>query len=134
MKFIGALRGAIDVDRRAGIGIGEWVIADAVAFGLCQDVSIRPASLQLVADAAVEVVLVSTVHPEGKKALGKLVVDEFGDGAVETPHHGGEVATDLEITQDVIVIGQERRDERDESIFIRVMVKAFPKDVFAGSG
>lgn len=82
----GALHGSINVDVGARVAIGAWIVAHAVAFGLGQNVSIGPAALEFVADAAVEVVLVPGVDPEGEKALGELVVDEFGDGAVKPAH------------------------------------------------
>jgi hypothetical protein len=105
-----------------------------MALGLGQDISIRPAALEFVADAAVEVVLVPGVHPEREKALEELVVHELGDGAMEAAHHGSEVAPDFEVSQDVIVIGEQRSHEGDESVFLRVVIEAIPEDVFAGLG
>ena len=77
VQLQGAFHGALQLDADAGVGVVFGTPADPVAGALRQGVPIRPAALELVADAAVEVVLVPGADPEGEQAGGQLVVDEL---------------------------------------------------------
>lgn len=60
--------------------------------------------------------------------IGKLIVHQLCDGAVEPLHEWAEVGSDLEVTERVIVIAQQARDPRDESVLLSPMMEAIPED------
>jgi hypothetical protein len=97
-------------------------------------VTIRKTKLFLVADAAVEIGLASSLAPEGKPSLGENVADKFGDGAVEFAHQGAKIFTNLQITQGVVVIVHQRGDEGDEAVLVCVVGPAVPEELFGALG
>src|SRR5687768_2653829 len=82
-----ALHPSVDVDVYARVRVVARVRADPVALALRQRVSIRAPTLQLVANAPVEVILLPAIDPEGHEPHVKHVVHELRNRAVDPLHH-----------------------------------------------
>src|SRR5207249_4396592 len=79
-----------------------WVFcrmsANAVSPALRKRISKCTTALKLVADTAIEVVLLARIDPEGHQAHFKNVIHQLGDGAVNSLHHCGKVLPKFEIS------------------------------------
>lgn len=87
----GTSHGAINFDADVRVRVLRWIGADAVANALSEGVAVGQAALFLVADAAVEIILMTGVGPEGGEPRGEQIVDKLGDRAVDFLHHWAEV-------------------------------------------
>src|SRR4051812_16133914 len=93
---------------------------------LRERVAICPAALKLIAQAPVEVVPSFLLAPEGQSALGQEVVHELRDRAVNLSHHLSEFFADVEVSETVVVVVDERRYPRDEAVQRGVVVPPVP--------
>ena len=97
--------------------------------GLRERVPVGKAALFLVADAAVEVILVARLAPERHAALGEQVVDQFGDRAVQPLHQRAEIFADLQVAERVVMIVEQTCDPGREVECLRgVVLEAIPEN------
>ena len=128
VQLDGTRDGAFEFDVDARVGIRAVIPHEPRADGLHEGVIVRAAQLQHVADAPVEVVLVSGAASEGQQAHLQHVVHELRDRSVQSLYHGPEVLADLEVAERVIVVVEKSRDERDESVERCPVREAVPED------
>ena len=118
VELEGAFHAFVEIYEYAGVGVIAIVGADAVALGLTERVTIRTTALQLIAQAAVEVIVAVVGSPERAQAFVERVVHQLGDGAVRSSHHLAKIVADLQIAKRMVVIVNQRDDPRNESILL----------------
>jgi hypothetical protein len=102
----------------------------SVSHRLFERVTVRQARLTFIADATVEVLVAFGISPEVRHARWKQVVDQLGDRAVNALHHGWEVFAAAKITERMVMVVQQRRDPRNETKLLRVILEAVPEYIF----
>jgi hypothetical protein len=131
---LGAGDGALEVNTDARVRIIAPIFYESGTDTLSKHVSVRAAALQLVADAAIEIIAFARFAPEGQVSLGQRVIDKFCNRAMETLHHGAEVVADLQVAQRVVMIVHQRCHAWNETIFARPVLEAVPENVLGVFG
>ena len=105
------------------------VIDNAVAFSLCQGVTIGESALLFITETAIEVITVSSGTPKGDVTFNEQVIGQLSNGTVESLHERTEILADFQVSESVIVIVEQRSNPREEIILLGVVVKTIPKDL-----
>ena len=128
--FLGEGKGLIEWNDQPGVPIGSPIANDLRSHRLIQRIAVRAARLLLIPNTTIEIILIARGSPERKMALGKCVIDELGDGAVDALHHGAEVSAKFQVAQGVVVVVEEGGEPGGEVVLICVVGEAVPENKF----
>ncbi len=95
----------IDVD--SCVRVVAPVTDQSMTQGLRQRVSVASSKLQQISQAAVEITLVSGIHPEANESHRQQIIDEFRNRAVDFLHHLPQLFTAEQVSDAVVVIIQQ---------------------------
>lgn len=124
-----ALQCAMELNVDACVGIVAIVFDDAVPHRLEKDVSVSWFELTC-SQTPIEVVIVAAAAPEGNASLRPEIVDKLRNRAVQLARHWTELLSIGEVTQHMVVIVQQRGDDRNKTVQLRVVVESIPEDLF----
>src|SRR5690349_1385234 len=91
-------------------------------------VSIGATTLLFVTNTPVEIITSSHAAPKRNSPLRKQIIDHLRDRSVNLPHHRPKIFLETQISHRVVVISNQCRHPRSESVKLRVMTESIPKD------
>ncbi len=133
VQFMRSLDSSFQVDGTMGVRIVLSVLMQAGANALEQCVSVGPMALDLVADAAIEIVAPAAFTPKGEVPGRQNVVYQLGHGAVNPLHHWAQLFAGLQISQGVVMIVKQCRYPGNESV-VGIVIETIPEHRFCGFG
>src|SRR5207244_12003369 len=89
----------------------------------------RAMRLQRMAKTPVKIVFIPLAAPEWHVPDSDLLHHEPCDGAVKLAHHLAELFRIFHVADEVIMVIHHRRDPRDESVELCVIVETVPEDL-----
>ena len=104
LQFVRPLQSRLDFHINNRVRIVFRIGANPVTLTPRSRVSKRPATLQFVSNASIEVILMTSFNPERSPSFRKKIVDKLCDRTMNLLHHRSEIITHAQVAQRVVMI------------------------------